>query len=41
VEVLRRVFESVIQGAEDVGFKLPGERHWLKRLLTPRNSASA
>jgi len=41
VEVLRKVFESVLLGAEDVGFELPKERAWLKRLAAMRFSASA
>ncbi len=40
-DVLRRVFESVLQGAEDVGFQMAPERLWLKRLLSPRLNASA
>ncbi len=41
VDVLRRVFESVIEGAEQVGFQMPSEREWLKRISTSRYSASA
>ncbi len=40
-DVLRRVFESVLQGAEDVGFQMNPERAWLKRLMSPRLNASA
>lgn len=41
LDLLRKVFEAVVQGAEDVGFDLPKERDWLQRLLGPRFSASA
>ena len=41
VTVLRRVFESVLMGAEDVGFELKPEREWLKSLGITSLSASA
>ena len=41
VDVLRKVFESVLLVAENVGFDLPTERAWLKRLSSMRMSASA
>ena len=41
VEVLRRVFESVIKGGEAVGFDLTQERSWFTRLPTQSRRASA
>lgn len=41
VEVLRKVFDSVLAGAEDIGFSLTAERTWLTRLLTHSHKASA
>lgn len=41
VEVLKKVFESVIKGAELIGFDLHEEREWLDRIHTSRLQASA
>lgn len=32
IEVLRRVFDAVVSGGEEVGFKLTREREWLSRV---------
>lgn len=41
IEILRRVFESVVRGGEAVGFDLKQERHWFSRLPTQSRRASA
>lgn len=41
VEVLRRVFESVLRGAESVGFDLTSERVWLHQFFIGNSKASA
>ncbi len=41
VEILRKVFESVIKGGEAVGFDLAQERGWFSRLPTQSRRASA
>lgn len=41
LEVLRKVFEAVIDGGEAVGFNLESERAWVKRLAAVRRKASA
>lgn len=41
VEVLRRVFDSVLRGAESVGFDLTSERLWLQRIIKSQFKASA
>jgi hypothetical protein len=41
VAVLRRVFDSVLRGAEAVGFDLTAERLWMQRLGQNTNKASA
>lgn len=37
IDVLKRVFDSVLQGAEAVGFELTNERSWLNFITTSRN----
>lgn len=41
VDVLRRVFDSVLRGAESVGFDLTSERLWLQRISKSNLKASA
>ena len=41
IEVLRRVFESVLRGAESVGFDLTSERIWLHQFFIGHSKASA
>lgn len=41
VDVLRRVFDSVLRGAESVGFDLTSERMWLQRISKSSLKASA
>lgn len=41
VEVLRKVFESVLAGARDVGFDLDAERAWISCISSLRSKASA
>ncbi len=41
VELLRRVFESVLLGAEKVGFDLQSERVWVRSLSSYRSAANA
>jgi hypothetical protein len=41
VDVLKKVFDSVLRGAEAVGFDLTPERMWLQRLGSTSNKASA
>ena len=41
VEVLRRVFDSVLMGAQDVGFDLEAERAWLSCIASLRGKATA
>lgn len=41
VEVLKKVFDSVLQGGEEVGFELAAERHWLTHLYAPTRKVSA
>lgn len=41
VDVLRKVFHSVIEGAEAVGFTLEEEKHWLDYLVVSDSPATA
>jgi hypothetical protein len=41
VDILRRVFDSVLRGAESVGFDLTSERLWLQRISKSTHKASA
>lgn len=41
IEVLRKVFDAVIEGGEAIGFDLQDERAWLKRLANSKYKASA
>lgn len=41
IDVLKRVFHSVLLGAEAVGFELNEERDWLARLVATSQNASA
>jgi len=41
VDVLKRVFDSVLRGAESVGFDLTSERLWLQRITKSKFKASA
>lgn len=41
VEILRKVYQSILLGAERIGFDLPFERAWATRLLSSRFRASA
>lgn len=41
VDVLKRVFEAVLRGAESVGFDLTSERLWMQRMLKSHSKASA
>ncbi len=41
LEVLKRVFDSVLKGGEDVGFDLTAERLWLNNLSLIASKASA
>lgn len=41
VEVLRKVYQSILTGAERAGFELPFERAFSARLLSSRLKASA
>lgn len=41
LEVLKRVFDSVLRGGEDVGFDLTPERLWLNNLSLIASKASA
>jgi hypothetical protein len=40
-EILKRVFQSILAGAEQAGFDLSNEKLWLKRLPTHTSKASA
>lgn len=41
LEILRQVFDSVLRGAETVGFDLKSERVWLQQLASNPKRASA
>jgi hypothetical protein len=41
VDILRRVFDAVLRGAESVGFDLTSERLWLQRISKSKFKASA
>jgi hypothetical protein len=41
VELLRRVFESVLLGAENVGFDIQSEKVWMRSLTSYRSAANA
>ena len=41
VDVLRRVFDSVLKGGEQIGFDLTSERMWLQRITKSSSKASA
>jgi hypothetical protein len=39
VEILKRVFDSILDGGELIGFDLTEERHWIRRLTPAAASA--
>ncbi|MBK9323842.1 MAG: hypothetical protein IPM97_13035 [Bdellovibrionaceae bacterium] len=41
VEILKKVYFSILSGAEQVGFELSFERKWLSRLVASRSRACA
>lgn len=41
LDILKRVYTSILRGAENVGFSLEFERRWLERLAPARFRASA
>ncbi|MGZ3744145.1 MAG: hypothetical protein ACXWMS_04605 [Syntrophales bacterium] len=41
VEILKKVYFSILTGGEQVGFDLSFERKWLNRLIASRSKASA
>jgi hypothetical protein len=41
VEILKKVYFSILSGGEQVGFELDGERAWHNRLIASRSKASA
>jgi hypothetical protein len=41
VEILKKVYQAILQGAEKVGFDLAFERKWLNRLVASKLRASA
>ena len=41
VEVLKRVYQSILSGAESIGFDLKFERSWLNRITASKFKASA
>ncbi len=41
VEILKKVYQSILQGGELAGFDLEFEKRWLSRLLTSKLRASA
>lgn len=41
IDVLRRVFDSVLNGAEAVGFEVGHERNWLNFIANTKHKASA
>ncbi len=41
LEILKKVYQSILQGGELAGFDLKFERNWLSRLLASRIKASA
>src|SRR5690606_41833465 len=41
IEILKRVYQSILFGAENAGFDLKPERTWLARLAPTRFRASA
>lgn len=41
VEILKKVYFSILSGGEQVGFELDKERRWLNRLIASRSKASA
>lgn len=41
VEILKKVFVSILHGGESVGFDMTFERKWLARLMGPKFRASA
>ena len=41
VEILKKVYFSILSGAEQVGFELGFERKWLNRLIASRSKACA
>lgn len=41
VEILKKVFQSILTGGEQAGFDLAFERRWLSRLLPTKYRASA
>lgn len=41
VEILKKVYQAILLGAEKIGFDLPFERKWLNRLIATKIRASA
>ena len=41
VEILKKVYYSILTGAEKIGFELPFERRCLERLMATKMRASA
>lgn len=41
IEILKKVFQSILQGGELAGFDLAFERRWLARLVSTKTRASA
>lgn len=41
VEILKRVYQAILMGAEKVGFDLPFERRWMNRLFASKLRATA
>ena len=41
IEILKRVYQSILSGAELAGFELEFERNWIGRLAPTRFRASA
>ena len=41
LDILKKVYHSILIGAENIGFKLPEERTWISRFLLNNTSMSA
>lgn len=41
VEILKRVFQSILHGGENAGFDLSFEKRWISRLVSAKNKISA
>jgi hypothetical protein len=41
IQVLEKVYDSVLKGAEDIGFNLTNEKTWVKMLTKDKNKHSA